>query len=62
VSGVADVGSNKIIPRPTTYFLGWDAGHLYLACRTYLRPGYRFAAGHRRRCDPENETEAGTLT
>jgi len=39
VSGAAE--GNRLIPRPTLYYLGWDAGHLYLACRTYLRPGYK---------------------
>jgi hypothetical protein len=40
LSGVAtpDV---QLHPRPTTYFLAWDPGHLYLAYRTYIRPGYK---------------------
>lgn len=40
-SGVANVADNKLIPRPTTYFFAWDKGHLYLACRTYVRPDYK---------------------
>ncbi len=30
-----------LTPRPTTFYLGWDPGHFYLAYRTYLRPGYK---------------------
>gem|GEM_PF-797645 len=41
ISGIANVGDNVLIPRPTVYYLAWDNGHLYLACRTYLRPGYK---------------------
>jgi len=41
VSGIVDWSVNVLIPRPTTYYLAWDSGHLYLACRTYLRPGYK---------------------
>lgn len=41
LSGVANVADNVLIPRPTTFYLAWDPDHLYLACRTYLRPGYR---------------------
>ena len=41
VSGPVDQGTDMLIPRPTTFFLGWDAGHLYFACRAYLRPGYK---------------------
>ncbi|MBM3880829.1 MAG: hypothetical protein FJ387_14115 [Verrucomicrobia bacterium] len=44
VSGVADQStdmSKPLLPRPTTFFLGWDPDHLYFACRTYLRPGYK---------------------
>jgi hypothetical protein len=28
-----------LIPRPTTFYLAWDPGHLYFAARAYLRPG-----------------------
>ncbi len=41
ISGVANQGDNIMIPRPTTYYVGWDPGHFYLAFRTYLRPGYK---------------------
>lgn len=41
VSGVADQKNNLLVPRPSTFWLGWDKGHLYLACRVYIRPGYR---------------------
>ena len=27
------------MPRPTTYYLAWDDGHLYLAARTWIAPG-----------------------
>ena len=40
VGGVASPGRD-LVPRPTTYFLAWDAGHFYLAYRVYLRPGYK---------------------
>jgi len=42
VAGLVDNGSDCLLPRPTTWFLAWDPGHLYFACRTYLKPGYRF--------------------
>ncbi len=41
LSGVADCGVPYLLPRPTTYYLAWDPGHIYLACRTYLRPGVK---------------------
>lgn len=47
ISGVADQGNNILIPRPTSYYLGWDSGHLYLAARTYIRAGYKPRAGGR---------------
>jgi hypothetical protein len=34
-------GGNQLIMRPTTYFLAWDADNLYVACRTWLMPGYK---------------------
>lgn len=39
ISGVANQGDNMLVPRPTTFYLGWDPGHFYLAYRVYLRPG-----------------------
>jgi len=44
VGGVADQStdmSKPLLPRPTTFFLGWDPDHLYFACRTYIRPGFK---------------------
>ncbi len=43
VSGLAqqNPGGNLLIMRPTTYYLGWDADNLYLACRTWIMPGYK---------------------
>jgi hypothetical protein len=39
ISGVGEFPSNQILPRPTTFWLGWDDDHLYLACRAWMRPG-----------------------
>jgi len=41
VSGLVDQGNDILLPRPTTYYLAWDPDHLYFACRTYLRAGYK---------------------
>jgi len=41
VSGVGNWVDDVLVPRPTTFYLGWDDGHLYFAVRTYLRPGYK---------------------
>jgi len=41
VSGVADWQSDLLHARPSTFYFGWDSGHLYFATRTYLRPGYK---------------------
>ena len=41
VSGVANQANNIIVPRPTMFFLGWDEGHVYLACRTWVKPGHK---------------------
>src|SRR4030042_2071253 len=32
VSGVANQADDVLIPRPTTFYLAWDPGHLYFAC------------------------------
>jgi hypothetical protein len=37
VSGVGP----PLIARPTTYYLAWDDGHLYLAARAWVRPDYK---------------------
>lgn len=34
-------GGNLLIMRPTTYYLAWDADNLYVACRTWIMPGYQ---------------------
>ncbi len=44
ISGVADQStdaSKPLIPRPTTFYLGWDPGHIYLASRTYVKAGHK---------------------
>jgi len=41
VSGVGNWTDDVLLPRPTTFYLAWDPEHLYFACRTYLRPGYK---------------------
>jgi len=49
VSGLAqqNPGGNYLIMRPTTYFVAWDADHLYVACRTWIMPGYKPHVGGR---------------
>ncbi len=39
VSGVGQQTDGLLVPRPTTFFLGWDTGHLYFATRLYVRKG-----------------------
>ena len=42
LGGAVDVNNSDLLdPRPVTFFLGWDAGHLYMACRAYLPAGYK---------------------
>ncbi len=41
VSGITDVGNDLLDSRPATFYLAWDAKHLYMACRVYLRGGYK---------------------
>ncbi len=42
VSGVGAFGAkHTLIPRPTTFYLGWDERHLYFAARAYVQPGYK---------------------
>ena len=41
VSGVANQANNVLVPRPTMFYMGWDAGHIYLACRTWVKPGHK---------------------
>jgi hypothetical protein len=40
-------GGNQLIMRPTTYYLAWDADNLYVACRTWIMPGYTPRVGGR---------------
>lgn len=39
ISGVGEFPSDQMVPRPTTFWLAWDADHLYLACRAWMKPG-----------------------
>lgn len=32
---------NQLIMRPTTYYVAWDAENIYIACRTWIMPGYK---------------------
>jgi hypothetical protein len=41
ISGPVSWENNELLPRPTTFLFSWDPGHLYFACRTYLKPGYK---------------------
>ena len=41
ISGVVSLKKNQLVPRPTTFYLAWDEGHLYLAYRVYLRSNYK---------------------
>ncbi len=43
LSGLAqqNPGGNLLIMRPTTFYLMWDDDNLYLACRTWIMPGYK---------------------
>jgi len=47
ISGVANQVDNLLVPRPTTFFLAWDAEHIYMAARTWVMPGYRPRVGGR---------------
>ncbi len=49
VSGVAaqNPGTKLLVMRPTTYYLAWDADNIYLACRTWIMPGYKPSVGGR---------------
>ena len=48
-SGLAsqNPGGNLLIPRPTTYFVGWDKDNLYIGMRTWIMPGYKPHVGGR---------------
>ena len=44
ISGVADQStdaSKPLIPRPTTFYLGWDPENIYFAARTYIKDGHK---------------------
>jgi hypothetical protein len=42
IGGTVDQGTDQLDSRPATFFLAWDADHFYMACRIYMRDGYRF--------------------
>ncbi len=41
ISGVAGWVDNNLLPRPSTFYFAWDPDHFYMACRVYLKPGYK---------------------
>lgn len=43
IGGVAsqNPAGNQLIMRPTTYYVAWDAENIYIACRTWIMPGYK---------------------
>lgn len=41
VSGAANCMNDVLMPAPVTFYLGWDEGHLYFACRAYVKKGYK---------------------
>jgi hypothetical protein len=41
ISGIGGCTDAVLYARPTTYLLAWDAGHLYMAVRTWVKPGYK---------------------
>ena len=41
ICGPGDWQYDLLIPRPTTFYFGWQPEALYFACRTWLRPGYK---------------------
>jgi hypothetical protein len=41
ISGPGDWQGDLLIPRPTTFYFGWQPEAMYFACRTWLRPGYK---------------------
>lgn len=41
MGGLVNQGNNMMIPRPGIFYLGWDEGHFYLACRIYLPANYK---------------------
>lgn len=45
ISGMLENGTDYLDARPATFFLAWDAGHIYMACRVYLPPGYKLRLG-----------------
>jgi len=47
ISGVGQCVSAQLLARPTTYFLAWDEGHLYMAMRVWVKPGYKPNVGGR---------------
>ncbi len=49
VMGVVNTSSLDYRDRPITFWLGWDARHLYLATRTDILPGHRLYRSRRER-------------
>ncbi len=47
VSGIGGAFDNQLYARPTTFYLGWDPGHLYMAVRVWVKPGYKPAVSGR---------------
>ncbi len=47
ISGIGGCMDAALIARPTTYFLAWDDEHLYLAFKTWVKPGYKPSVGGR---------------
>ncbi len=48
LDGVTGVGGGgPVDARETTFWVGWDAGHIYIAARSQLREGERLATVHR---------------
>jgi hypothetical protein len=40
ISGIANQADNFLYPRPTTWYLGWNSNHIYIACKTWVMPDY----------------------
>ncbi len=41
VGGGVGADANVLYVRPTTFWLGWDADHIYMAMRIWVKPGYK---------------------
>ncbi len=47
ISGVGGCMDNRLVSRPTLFWIGWDAEHIYIASRVWVRPGYKPKVGGR---------------